>query len=170
MHSHSGQLFFLGLITALAIIKLTGCDEQHPQITNGMPVPSFKLEQLRDGVLSFPEDLQGKIVVINFWADWCPVCENEMNAIEPVYQKYQDQGLVILAINVRQGRSTVAAFINRQKITYDVLLDERGEVTRNYAVVGLPTTFILDRKGNLHTRIAGEAKPELLERIVKELL
>ncbi len=133
-------------------------------------MPGFKLEQLQNGVLHFPEDAQGKVVAIHFWADWCPVCENEMKAIEPVYQEYQDQGLVILAINIRQGRQTVAAFISKLNITYQVLLDERGEVTRNYGVIGLPTTFILNRKGKLHTRIVGEATPELFASIVKELL
>ncbi|MES9929476.1 MAG: TlpA disulfide reductase family protein, partial [Candidatus Thiodiazotropha sp. 6PDIVS] len=87
-----------------------------------------------------------------------------------IYRKLKDKGLVMLALNVRQDRETAAAFINKLAITYEVLLDEQGETARNYGVIGLPTTFILDRKGRLHTRIIGESTAELFEMVVSELL
>ena len=123
-----------------------------------------------DSVKYTLEDYRDKIVLIHFWADWCPFCEQEMEAIEPLYQKYRSQGLVILAINVRQDRATAQAFIDRLKVSYPVLLDGEGKVTRDYGVAGLPTTFVIDREGRLATRILGESTPEVFERIIGGLL
>jgi peroxiredoxin len=120
--------------------------------------------------LQFPQELKGNVIAIRFWADWCPFCKTEMRDIEPVYQKYKDQGLVILAINVRQDQSTVQAFIKDLGISYGVLLDETGEVARAYGVSGLPISFFIGRDGTLQTRILGESTPEVFETIVQELL
>jgi peroxiredoxin len=120
--------------------------------------------------VALPADLQGQIVVIRFWADWCPFCESEMRSIEPVYRAYKEQGLRLLAINVRQDAKTAAAFVEPLGISYEVLLDEDGDVARAYGVSGLPTTFFLDRQGRLATRILGESTPEVFEQVVKGLL
>jgi thiol-disulfide isomerase/thioredoxin len=157
----------LGLLL-LALIK--GCDEAPPTLTQGQALPGFSLEQLQEGSMSFPQDLQGKVVAIRFWADWCPFCKTEMRDIEPIYQQYRERGLVILAVNVRQDRATAARFIRRLDISYPVLLDVDGAVARRYGVKGLPTTFIADRAGKLHTKILGESTPELFEQILRELL
>jgi thiol-disulfide isomerase/thioredoxin len=128
------------------------------------------LPDLGQTELSFPDQFVGKVVAVRFWADWCPFCETEMEAIEPVYRRYRDQGLVILAINVRQDRATAQAFVDKLNISYQTLLDTRGDVARAYGVMGLPTTFIIDRDGRLYSRIIGESTPQLLEKIVRELL
>ena len=93
-----------------------------------------------------------------------------MQAIEPVYRRHQDEGLVILAVNVRQDHATAKAFVDKLNISYDTLLDPEGDIARAYGVLGLPTTFMIDRDGRLHARIIGESTPELFERIVQELL
>lgn len=149
---------------------LFACSDDTPQFSKGKPTPSFELTKLEGGSMSFPDDMKGKIITVRFWADWCPFCKTEMKDIEPIYQKYKDKGLVILAINVRQDQKTAAAFLSDMNISYDVLLDEEGEVARDYGVAGLPTTFVIDRNGNLHTRILGESTPEVFETIIKELL
>lgn len=158
------------LLGILILTLLLGCNEDHPALSKGQALPGFALEQLAGGPLHFPNDLQGKVVAIRFWADWCPFCKTEMRDIEPIYQQYRDRGLVILAVNVRQDRATAERFIRKLAISYDVLLDSDGAVARNYGVSGLPTTFITDRSGRLHTRIIGESTPELFERIIRELL
>ena len=150
-------------------LLVAGCGEESVQLANGQPAPQFSLQQLEGGATRFPEDYAGKVVALRFWADWCPFCESEMVALEPVYRKYRDQGLVILAINVRQDRETARKFIAKLNISYDVLLDLEGEVARRYGVLGLPTTFFVDREGILRKRILGESTPELFEQIVQEL-
>jgi peroxiredoxin len=154
----------------LAAILLAACGDSATQLKNGEPAPPFRLESLGDDRLAFPGDLKGQIVALRFWADWCPFCESEMKDIEPVYSAYRDKGLRVLAVNVRQDRETAEAFIRRLGISYEVLLDPEGEVARAYGVIGLPTTFFLDREGRLSTRILGESTPEVFERIVQDLL
>jgi len=151
-------------------LLFAGCSEEAPQLRKGEPPPSFALPLLDQTELSFPGQLAGRIVVVRFWADWCPFCETEMQAIEPVYRRYREQGLVILAINVRQDRATAQAFVDKLNISYDTLLDTQGDVARAYGVLGLPTTFIIDRNGRLYSRIIGESTPALFEKIVQELL
>jgi peroxiredoxin len=139
-------------------------------LAKGQPAPAFHLSQMDQGSLNFPDDLKNKVVAIRFWADWCPFCKTEMHDIEPVYQKYKDQGLVILAINVRQNQETVQAFIQKLNISYHVLLDESGKVARAYGVSGLPITFFMGRDGTLQTRILGESTPQTFETIIQGLL
>jgi peroxiredoxin len=147
-----------------------GCSGDRPQLKNGEAVPEFNLSSLQGPSVSYPEHFAGKVVVIRFWADWCPFCESEMAAIEPVYQQYHDQGLEILAINVRQDRDTAERFIKKLNISYQVALDKEGAVARDYQVLGLPTTYFIDRTGKLHTKVLGESTAEVFENIVKELL
>ncbi|MEL0587374.1 MAG: TlpA disulfide reductase family protein [Candidatus Thiodiazotropha sp. (ex. Lucinoma kazani)] len=160
----------LSLFTLFVSIFLTGCHSDTAHLSNGQETPEFHLQQLQHGEAHFPEAFAGKVVVIRFWADWCPFCESEMQAIELIYQTYRQKGLVILALNVRQDRDTAAAFISKLGITYDVLLDSEGETARAYGVIGLPTTFIINRKGRLYTKIVGESTPQVLEQILGELI
>lgn len=157
------SIFLIALLTA-------SCGEKAPQLNKGLPTPSFELGMLNGGSINFPADFKDKVVVIRFWADWCPFCESEMQAIEPVYKHYKDKGLVILAINVRQDQKKAAAFVESMNISYDVVLDLEGDVARNYGVVGLPTTFVLSRDGKLHTRILGESTPEIFEQLLQEVM
>jgi peroxiredoxin len=73
-------------------------------------------------------------------------------------------------LNVRQDRDTAAEFIEKLDISYPALLDREGEVARAYGVIGLPTTFVVDREGRLHTRIIGESTAELFAQIVEGLM
>lgn len=161
---------YLHIISFLMLFVLAGCGDEVSVLSKGQAMPGFTLEQLESGSLRFPEDLHGKLVAIRFWADWCPFCKTEMQDIEPIYRKYRDRGLVILAVNVRQDRETAKRFIRKLDISYDVLLDRKGEVARSYGVLGLPTTFIVDPDGKLHTKILGESTPELFEKIIGEIL
>ena len=155
---------------ALTTLLLTGCGTETPQLVNGAPPPGFTLPRLEGGNSRFPEDYRGQVVMIRFWADWCPFCKGEMTALEPVYQRLRDQGFQILAVNVRQDAQTANAFVRRLGISYQTLLDSSGEVARAYGVQGLPTTFFVGRDGTLHNRILGESTPELTERLVSDLL
>jgi len=157
------------LLLAGALL-LSACGEKAATLHNGEPAPAFALPDLQGNTLTFPDDLQGPVTVIRFWADWCPFCKTEMKALEPAYQALKAKGVRILAINVRQDRATAASFIDKLGISYEVLLDEEGEVARRYGVLGLPSTFFVDGKGLLRTRIIGESTPEDFTSVVNELL
>ncbi len=155
-------------VSALWLVLAGGCSDAVKHVVNGEPAPAFALPALVGGALSSVPP--GKVVAVRFWADWCPFCESEMRAIEPVYQTLQPRGLVILAVNVRQDRETAQAFIDKINISYDVLLDEEGSVARAYGVVGLPTTFFIGRDGRVVGRILGESAPEVFAQQVEPLL
>jgi peroxiredoxin len=94
------------------------------------------------------KSLQGKVVLVNFWATWCPPCRKEMPDLESLNKQFQKQGLVILAIS-NEDASKVKTFIAEQGISYAVLLDPGRKVNTLFHVMGIPKTFIYDRSGKL---------------------
>ncbi|KAB2926789.1 MAG: TlpA family protein disulfide reductase [Candidatus Contendobacter sp.] len=154
----------------ILLVLLVGCEQESPAIKIGAPAPAFGLARLEGPTIRFPEQYRGQVVAIRFWADWCLYCHDEMKALEPVYRRYRDRGLVILAVNVMQPPETVRPFVERLGISYDVLLDRQGEVMRGYRVMGLPMTFVVDRQGAVRARIVGESTPEVFERTIAGLL
>ena len=160
-----------GAVCTLAVLLVaTGCGESTPQLQTGAPPPEFRLATVAGGEVAFPAQTAGQIVAIRFWADWCPFCESEMTQLEPVYRKYGQQGLRILAVNVRQDPDTARRFVAKLGTSYETLLDSDGRVARTYGVLGLPTTFFVDRDGRLKGKVVGESTPDVFERIVREML
>ena len=156
--------------TLLLLTLLAGCEQNVTDAKTDTPAPAFTLERLDGPAVHFPEQYRGQVVAIRFWADWCPYCHAEMQALEPVYRQYRDRGLAILAVNVLQPLETVRPFVQKLEISYEVLLDPQGEVTGDYQIMGLPMTFIVDRQGVIRARIVGESTPEVFERAIATLL
>ena len=94
------------------------------------------------------KDQRGKVVVLNFWATWCPPCRKEMPDLEKLYQQFKEQGLVILAIS-DEDAGKVKPFVAGEKVTYPVLLDPGRKVNELFQVEGIPKTFVYDRNGKL---------------------
>jgi len=93
-------------------------------------------------------DLKGKVVLVNFWATWCPPCRKEMPDLQALYDKYKDQGFVVLSISDEE-MAKVSPFIAERKITYPVLLDPGRKVNDAFVVEGIPKSFVYDRDGKL---------------------
>ncbi len=94
------------------------------------------------------QDLRGKVVLVNFWATWCPPCRKEMPDLQALYDKYKDQGFVVLAISDEEA-AKVAPFIAERKIGYPVLLDSGRKVNEAFIVEGIPKSFVYDRSGKM---------------------
>src|SRR6202163_4583810 len=107
----------------------------------------FTLTELNGKTWTLKE-LRGKVVVVNFWATWCPPCRREMPDLETLYKQFKDQGLVILAISDEDG-SKVRPFVAEQKVTYPILLDPGRKVNELFQIEGIPKTFVYDRSGKL---------------------
>jgi len=107
--------------------------------------PDFALTTL-DGTSIVLSEQRGKIVLINFWATWCPPCRAEMPEINAAAQAHRDQ-LMVLAINNGETIEQVRPFVAEFQLTFPVLLDPDGAVASKYAVLGLPTSFFVDRNG-----------------------
>jgi peroxiredoxin len=100
-----------------------------------------------DGRTVSPASLQGKVVILNFWATWCKECLEEMPAFEQLHRKFAGQGLTVLAINAREGTSAIQKYGKELSLTFPLILDSKGEINSVYGVVGLPTTFLIGRDG-----------------------
>jgi len=98
---------------------------------------------------------RGNVVILNFWATWCPPCRAEMPSMEALYVRYKDQGLEMLAVNLRENPDTVQQFIQSNGYTFPILMDRTGRTGSLYGVQAIPTTFILDRQGRMIGRLVG---------------
>ena len=94
-------------------------------------------------------DFAGQPVVVNFWATWCAPCRIEMPELQNAYNTYRDQDLVVLAVNAQEGEPQVRAFFEEMGFTLPALLDGDGQVGRAYGTPGLPSTFFIDRSGEV---------------------
>jgi peroxiredoxin len=125
---------------AAAVSKIEADNERRQQA-------DFTLTEL-DGKTWTLKEQRGKVVVLNFWATWCPPCRKEMPDLETLYQQFKDQGLVILAIS-DEDAGKVKPFIAQQKVTYPILLDPGRKVNELFQIEGIPKTFVYDRNGKL---------------------
>ena len=120
----------------------------------GKPATDLTLPTLDGPQVSLQSHL-GKVVFLNFWATWCIPCREEMPAMEQLHQTFQSQGLTILAVNLKESPEQVKAFMDKYHLSFTVLLDHDGSVFRDYAVMGLPTTYLIGREGSLLARGVG---------------
>jgi len=123
-----------------ALSKMRTDDERREQA-------DFKLQELNGKSWTLKEQ-RGKVVVLNFWATWCPPCRKEMPDLDALYRQFKDQGVVILAIS-DEDAGKVRPFITEQKVTHPVLLDPGRKVNDLFQIEGIPKTFVYDRKGKL---------------------
>jgi peroxiredoxin len=134
--------------------------------------PDFTLELLGGGQVTL-SDLRGKVVVLNFWATWCPSCRDEMPAIERIYQAYKHLGVEVLAVNAtdQDSQADVSAFIEEHNLTFPVPLDRTGAVNDRYLLQGLPSTYFIDRSGMIQSVVVGGPMGEaLIQSKIEEML
>lgn len=124
-----------------AIAKLESDDAQRQQA-------NFTLTDLQGKSWTL-KDLKGKVVLVNFWATWCPPCRKEMPDLEALYNRYKDQGFVILALSEDEETQKVAPYIAEHKISYPILLDPGQKVNNLFQVEGIPKSFVYNRDGKL---------------------
>ena len=110
---------------------------------------------LLNGELNSLSSHKGKVVILNFWATWCPPCRAEMPSMEALYKRFQNQGLEILALDIGESAAVVQQFIRNNNYTFPVLLDLSGTAGSVYGVTAIPTSFIIDRGGKIISRITG---------------
>jgi thiol-disulfide isomerase/thioredoxin len=120
----------------------------------GFPISDFSLPLL-NGETRTLSGLKGKIVFLNFWATWCPPCRAEMPDMEKLYQKFKNEGLEFLTVNIQEHKRDVEAFMKDFGLSFPVALDSRGDVATKYGIRGIPTTYIIDRDGRIIAAAVG---------------
>jgi len=112
------------------------------------PAPAFKLESMGGKAVSL-DQFKGQVVMINFWASWCGPCRTEMPILEKLHAKYKPMGFTMIGVNVEPDSSLAAKWLQATPVTFPILFDTKSEVSKLYSVAGMPSTVIIDRKGNL---------------------
>lgn len=137
----------------------------------GFIAPDFTLKDLVGNTYKL-SSFQGNIVIVNIWASWCKPCQYEMPALQKIHEKYKDQGLILLAVNntYQDNYSNVVDFVSKNNLTFPILLDMGGNVSQQYKVQALPSTFFIDKSGKISEIIIGGPMSEaLIESKIKEL-
>jgi cytochrome c biogenesis protein CcmG/thiol:disulfide interchange protein DsbE len=133
----------------------------NPQV--GFTAPGFTLDSLTGQPIAL-SDLRGKVVVLNLWASWCPPCRAEMPALNAIYQKLRDQGLVVLGVNTtyQDDETSARAAIRDWGLTFPIVFDRDGATSRQYRVQAMPTTFFIGRDGVIRDIVFGGPMSEAL--------
>lgn len=141
-------------------------------IEQGQLAPDFTLTNL-DGEEVTLSDLQGKNVLLNFWATWCPPCEAEMPHLQKYYDTYAEKDNVeIIGVNVTYAKEKierVKQFVEGYQLTFPILLEPTKEVADQYEVFTIPSTFMIDVEGNVQRQIIGPLDLDALQHYVAEL-
>ena len=170
-----GKVSWYALIGAVAILGnvwlyLTRVPFQTanaaPQVNSS--APEFALDTL-DRSLAFHE-LRGQAVLVNFWATWCGPCRAEMPDLQLAYENHRAQGFVVVAINQGEDHDTVAQFAQEVQLTFPFALDRDARVANRYRVLGLPTSFFIDREGVIHAVNYGQINRAYIEAELDTLL
>jgi len=151
----TGALAAFGLVVVLMLVVQTPTQEY-----------SFSTVNLAGDKVSLA-DYRGHVVMLNFWATWCPPCKAEMPVIESTYQQYKDSGFVVLAVNNAERSDQVTSFASQYKLTFPVLLDYSADIQQQFGIKGYPTSLFLDAKGKVYATHQGMVTADQLESYIK---
>lgn len=144
-------------------------DPPKDRLKIGDAAPDFALAQVGGDSVQLSK-LRGKIVFVNFWATWCDPCREEMPDIQKVYQKYKNQDVVVLAVNVRESADAAKSYFKTNGLSMPVLLDLTGEVPGGYRVTGYPESYLIDKQGNVGECNIGPFNFAVMEQKLKAVL
>lgn len=148
----------------------TGTDSSTVKSSENDKIPAinFKLKDLNGKEVSL-SDFKGKKVFLNFWASWCPPCKGEMPDIEKLHVETKDTDLVILAVNIGEDNSTAKSFMEKNKYNFTVLLDSDQSIAAQYNIGAIPTSFFIDKEGNIVNSTRGGMTLEQMKNNISKL-
>ena len=138
--------------------------------SNNAKAPDFNLKD-QYGVTHSLENYKGKVIFLNFWATWCPPCKKEMPDIENIYKEYGEnkKDVVILGVN-SEKENEVKKFLKDKGYTFPTVIDENSEVMRKYFIQAFPTSFVIDKEGNVYGYVMGGLTKEQIKQVIEEVL
>jgi thiol-disulfide isomerase/thioredoxin len=166
------RLRLLILLTFLALtVTLAGCSYSTDKSTSSSEqVPQFSLSNL-DGKNVTLNDFADKVLLVDFWATWCGPCREEIPHLNKLYSNYKSRGFEILGISMdTEGAGPVKQFVKDFEIKYPVVMGDDNVAQDFGGIMGLPTTFIVDRKRNIVKKFIGLPPNEELEKTVRQLV
>jgi len=160
---------FLATATGLALAALApaawALAKGLTPLETPMPAPALRLQDL-DGKTIDLAQYRGRVVLVNFWATWCPPCRKEFPSLGRVRKLFKPEEFEVLAVNVDEDRATALAFAGSPG--FPILLDTNSKATMTWPIKGLPTSFLVDTQGRLAFSLAGEQEfddPEVVDAI-----
>ncbi|WLR49624.1 thiol-disulfide oxidoreductase ResA [Bacillus tianshenii] len=147
-------VILLVLAGALGFTLYTNFFSSKEVVGKGDQAPDFVLENLKGEKVQL-SDYEGKGVFLNFWGTWCKPCEREMPYMQNLYPEYKEKGVEILAVNVGESNLAVEKFKERFGLTFPIILDKKGEVIEAFGVNPLPTTFLINKDGEIVDILTG---------------
>jgi thiol-disulfide isomerase/thioredoxin len=156
-----------------AIVLVLQIDAGAPPVVRGVAAPDFALPRLAagsspdQGLLSLT-DLEGRVVLVNFWATWCAPCESEMPAMERLYQALPRDKFELVAVSIDDIAGDVEGFQERYQLSFPILLDQDQAIYKIYQTMGVPESLLIDQAGRIVERYVGPREwdaPEYVERI-----
>jgi cytochrome c biogenesis protein CcmG/thiol:disulfide interchange protein DsbE len=167
----SSASFFLiaALLVFVLVIGIALFRRNQAQPVMGDTAPDFELTSY-DGQSYRLEELRGRIVILNFWANWCAPCHAEAPQLEQVYREYADNGVLLLGINWLDIESEALSFIERYDLSYPSASDAGEHAYNAYHVQGLPETFVIDSQGKIAATFIGAVTYEQLSAVLDRLL
>jgi len=160
------------LVAALFAVLMDS--ETPPRIGRGTSAPGFQLPRAGGGPTLDLEQLNGKIVLLNFWATWCKPCEDEMPAMERLYRSLAGRDFELVAVSVDEDQAAVVAFVNRLGLSFPVLMDSSQQVSAAYQTFRFPESLLIGRDGVVLERYVGpkewdaEAYVDRIRRLLDE--
>ena len=163
MTAHRGEFMRyckVAVLLGLLCFYLSACSSPPPAPSAGPPAvgqaaPDFTLSDLNGKSFALSA-LRGKVVIVNFWATWCPPCRAEMPSMELLHRELGDEGLVLLAVNIeKDGRQTVSKFLATSPHSFPVLLDDKEEIQKRYGVYKFPESFVIRKDGVIDDKVVG---------------
>lgn len=174
-----GALFLLvALFAAAGLWFVVGSDGASSPVVRGAAAPAFELARVAavtPAAAGEPEPerlglaaLAGRVVLVNFWATWCEPCEQEMPAMQRLYERLPRDRFELVAVSIDDEESKVVEFVARYSLTFPVLMDPGKRVSEAYQTMGVPESLLIDRNGHVVERYVGPREwdaPEYVERI-----
>jgi len=166
-----GPVFILTLtVVGMFAFGLSRDPRVIPSPLVNRPAPAFTLPLFTGGALN-TQSLHGKVLIVNFWASWCyPACYEEAPRLQRVWERFRDQGVIVIGVNIQDQEAAARRFIERFGQTFPNGMDRSGRISIDYGIYGVPETFIIDQKGIIVGKFVGAVPEEWMINHILRLL
>lgn len=166
------KINFILILTIFIIIIFYAFENSYrTYLKEGMPIPHFEVRDLNNKIFT-EKNFIGKVLVINFWASWCPPCIEEFPSLIELKNKFSDKDFELLLINVGEPYNSIKDFLNKNNYTVEVYRDINQEVSKTFGTFKYPESYIVDKKGIIRKKVIGQInwQEDMAVNFIKSLL
>ena len=164
-----GWLIVLTIVVIALILGAKLSQQNRVQPTAGEPAPTFSLTTFEGKIISL-ESLRGKIVIVNFWASWCPPCHDEAPELKAIAEDYAGQNVVVVGVNWLDTESEALAFMAQYELTYPSGPDMGEKIAQSYHIAAAPENYVIDRDGIVADVVLGPVSYDHLAEVLDGLI